>query len=127
MLANGMTKVVVLCGATTGLLFTGAALAQTDTYTWAGKGVSPAGSSRCPTYYMVINVAIQGNSVKGRFQQEIRQERHFEATKDASGAFKAKVDIGGGNSMDVTGSLKDGDSKVMLIGYCMFGGPLTKK
>ena len=25
------------------------------------------------------------------------------------------------------GSLKDGDSKVLLDGYCKFGGPLTKK
>jgi hypothetical protein len=89
MLASGMIKVVVLVSAMTGLLFTGAVLAQTATYTWAGKGVSPAGSSRCPNYYMVINVTVQGNSVKGRFQQEIRQERHFEATKDASGAFNA--------------------------------------
>jgi hypothetical protein len=29
--------------------------------------------------------------------------------------------------MDVTGSVKDGDSKILLDGYCKFGGPLAKK
>ena len=35
--------------------------------------------------------------------------------------------VGGGGSMDVTGSVKDGESKILLDGYCKFGGPLTKK
>jgi hypothetical protein len=126
-----MIRVVVLGGAMAGLLFTGlfmgAAQAQTAAYNWTGYGVNVAGSSKCPTYKMVIDVTVDGSSVKGLFQQEGRPQRHFEATKDASGLFKAKADLGGSSSMDVTGSLKDGDSKVLLDGYCKFGGPLTKK
>ncbi len=122
-----MIRVVVLGGAMAGLLFTGAAKAQTAAYNWTGYGVNVSGSSKCPTYKMVIDVTVDGNSVKGLFQQEGRPQRHFEATKDASGLFKAKADLGGSSSMDVTGSLKDGDSKVLLDGYCKFGGPLTKK
>ena len=122
-----MIRVVVLGGAMAGLLITGAAQAQTAAYSWTGYGVNVAGSSKCPTYKMVIDVTVEGNSVKGLFQQEGRPQRHFEATKDAGGLFKAKADLGGSSSMDVTGSLKDGDSKVLLDGYCKFGGALTKK
>jgi hypothetical protein len=122
-----MIRVVVLGGAMAGLLFSGAAQAQTAAYTWAGYGINVSGSSKCPTYKMVIDVTVEGNSVKGLFQQEGRPQRHFEATRDAGGVFKAKADLGGNSSMDVTGSLKDGDSKVLLDGYCKFGGPLTKK
>ena len=126
MSAKRMIKLVVLGSVITGFLSTGAAQAQTAAYTWTGYGVNPARSSQCPTYKMVIDVTVEGNSVKGRYQQEGHTQRRFEATKDASGAFKTKADVGD-LSMDVTGSLKDGDSKVMLLGYCMFGGPLTKK
>jgi hypothetical protein len=122
-----MIRVVVLGGAMAGLLFSGAAQAQTAAYTWTGYGVNVPGSSKCPTYKMVIDVTVEGNSVKGLFQQEGRPQRHFEATRDAGGLFKVKADLGGGSSMDVTGSLKDGDSKVLLDGYCKFGGALTKK
>jgi hypothetical protein len=122
-----MIRVVVLGGAMAGLLFTGAAQAQPTAYNWTGYGTNVAGSSKCPTYKMVIDVTVDGNSVKGLFQQEGRPQRHFEATKDASGLFKAKADLGGSSSMDVSGSLKDGDSKVLLDGYCKFGGSLTKK
>jgi hypothetical protein len=122
-----MIRVVVLAGAMAGFLFSGAAQAQTAAYNWTGYGTNVPGSSKCPTYKMVIDVTVEGNSVKGLFQQEGRPQRHFEATRDASGLFKAKADLGGSSSMDVTGSLKDGDSKVLLDGYCKFGGPLTKK
>ena len=126
MSAKRMIKLVVLGSVITGFLSTGAAQAQTAAYTWTGYGVNPAGSSQCPTYKMVIDVTVEGNSVKGRYQQEGHMQRRFEATMDASGAFKTKADVGD-LSMDVTGSLKDGDSKVRLLGYCMFGGPFTKK
>ena len=126
MSAKRMIKLVVLGSVITGFLSTGPAQAQTAAYTWTGYGVNPARSSQCPTYKMVIDVTVEGNSIKGRYQQEGHTQRRFEATKDASGAFKTKADVGD-LSMDVTGSLKDGDSKVMLLGYCMFGGPLTKK
>jgi hypothetical protein len=122
-----MMKVVVLGGAMAGVLFSGAAQAQTAAYNWTGYGVNVSGSSKCPTYKMVIDVTVEGNSVKGQFQQEGRPQRRFEATKDAGGLFKAKADLGGSSSMDVSGSVKDGDMKVLLDGYCKFGGPLTKK
>ena len=116
-----------IVGVLAGLLVVGAAHAQPVAYTWTGYGKNVPGSSKCPTYKMVIDVTVDGNSVKGLFQQEGRPQRHFEATRDASGLFKAKADLGGSSAMDVTGSLKDGDSKVLLDGYCKFGGPLTKK
>ena len=122
-----MMKVVVLGGAMAGVLFSGAAQAQTAAYNWTGYGVNVSGSSKCPTYKMVIDVTVEGNSVKGQFQQEGRPQRRFEAIKDAGGLFKAKADLGGSSSMDVSGSVKDGDMKVLLDGYCKFGGPLTKK
>ena len=105
----------------------GPAYAQANKYVWTGYGVNVPGSSKCPTYKMTIDLTVEGTKVKGRFQQEGRPERHFEATKDAAGLFKTKAEVGGGGSMDVAGSLKDGDTKVMLDGYCKFGGPLTKK
>ena len=121
-----MTKVAYV-GAVAGVVLAGAALAQSPSYTWTGFGTNVPGSSKCPTYKMTINLTVEGNTVKGRFQQEGRPERQFQATKDAGGVFKTKAEVGGGGSMDVTGSVKDGDSKVLLDGYCKFGGPLTKK
>ncbi len=57
-----MIRVVVLGGAMAGLLFTGlfmgAAQAQTAAYNWTGYGVNVAGSSKCPTYKMVIDVTV---------------------------------------------------------------------
>jgi hypothetical protein len=121
-----MTKVAYV-GAVVSVLLAGTAMAQSASYAWTGVGANVPGSSKCPTYKMTIGLTVEGNSVKGRFQQEGRPERHFEATKDASGVFKTKAEVGGGGSMDVTGSVKDGDSKILLDGYCKFGGPLTKK
>src|ERR1700754_3747616 len=109
-------------GVVAGLGGVGAAQAQPVVYSWTGYGTNVSGSSKCPTYKMVIDVTVDGNSVKGVFQQEGRPQRHFEATRDAGGLFKAKADLGGSSSMDVSGSLKDGDSKVLLDGYCKFGG-----
>ena len=121
-----MTKVAYV-GAVAGVLLAGAAMAQTSAYTWTGYGTNVPGSSKCSTYKMSINVTVEGNRVKGRFQQEGRPERQFEAAKDGGGVFKTKAEVGGGGSMDVSGSVKDGDSKILLDGYCKFGGPLTKK
>jgi hypothetical protein len=41
--------------------------------------------------------------------------------------FKTKAALGGGNSMDVSGSISDKESSVVLDGYCKFGGKLTGK
>ena len=118
---------VAFVAAVAAVLVAGAAQAEPVVYTWTGAGVNVPDSSKCPTYKMTIDVTVDGNQVKGRFQQEGRPERHFEATRDGAGLFKTKAEVGGGGSMDVAGSLKDGDTKVMLDGYCKFGGPLTKK
>ena len=120
-------RTIVMSVAALTFMLAGAALAQQTAYTWTGMGTNVQGSSKCPTYKMTIDVTVDGKSVKGRFQQQGRDERHFETTLDANGAFKAKATLGGGNTMDVAGSLKDGNSTIVLDGYCKFGGTLTKK
>ena len=64
--------------------------------------------------------------MKGLFKQDGREQRQFDATLGAGGVFKTKASLGGGSSMAVTGTIKDGETKVLLDGYCKFGGPLTK-
>ena len=103
---------------------TGAALAQQTAYTWTGKG---QGSGKCTGYTMTVNVTVEGTAVKGVFQQEGRTERHFEATLGAGGAIKTKAKLDGGNTMDVKGTIKDGESRVVLDGYCKFDAKLTKR
>jgi hypothetical protein len=76
---------------------------------------------------MTVNVTVVGTTVKGVFQQEGRTARHFEATLGAGGAIKAKAQLDGGNSMDVKGTIKEGESRVILDGYCKFDAKLTKK
>jgi hypothetical protein len=109
------------------LLFAGPAYAQPVVYAWTGYGINVPGSSKCPTYKMTINVTLAGDSVKARFQQEGRPERHFEATKDGKGMFKTTALLDGGNVIQVSGTISDIDSNVLLDGYCKFGGKLTKK
>ena len=40
---------------------------------------------------------------------------------------KTKAQLDSGNSMDVKGTIKDGESRVILDGYCKFDAKLTKK
>ena len=101
-----------------------AALAQQAAYTWTGMG---QGSGKCTSYKMTVNVTVEGTAVKGVFKQEGRTERHFETTLGAGGAIKAKAMLDGGNSMDVKGTIKDGESRIVLDGYCKFDAKLTKK
>lgn len=108
------------------LLFAGSASAQRALYTWTGYGINVPGSSKCPTYQMTIKVTVVGDSVKAHFQQEGRPERHFEATKDATGAFRTTAALSGNSIMQVSGTISDADSNVLLDGYCKFGGKLTK-
>lgn len=117
----------VIAGTAALLLVAGAAHAEPANYTWTGVGVNVPGSSKCPTYKMTINVTVDGDSVKGKFQQEGRPERSFETTLGKNGAIKTAAMVGGGGMMDVIGQIKDGDSKIKLDGYCKFEGPLTKK
>ena len=116
-----------IVGAMASMLVVGAAHAEPVVYTWTGVGKNVAGSSKCPTYKMVIDVTIDGTTVKGRFQQVGRPERSFETTLGKNGAIKTAAMVGGGGMMDVIGQIKDGDSKIKLYGYCEFEGPLTKK
>lgn len=76
---------------------------------------------------MTVNVTVSGTAVKGVFQQEGRTARHFETTLGAEGVVKTKAQLDGGNSMDVKGTIKDGESRVILDGYCKFDAKLVKK
>jgi hypothetical protein len=124
-----MIKVVAFAGAAIGLLLGATAQAQAPktVYTWTGYGVNVPGSSKCPTYKMTIDVTVEGEQVKGLFQQEGRPQRHFETTLGKGGAIKTAAAVGGGGIMDVIGQIKEGDSKIKLDGYCKFEGALTKK
>ena len=125
-----MTKAIA--AATLGsLLFVGTAFAAPVVYTWTGYGINVQGSSKCPTYKMTINVKlVDGDEVKGTFQQENRPVRTFETTLDNGVGIKTAAMVGGGgNMMDVIGTIKEGQAaKIMLYGYCKFEeGPLAKE
>jgi len=117
----------IAAGALAAALFAGAAHAAPAVYTWTGLGKNIPGSSKCPTYKMTIDVTVDGAGVKGRFQQEGRPERNFEATLGNNGAIKTTATVGGGGKMDVVGQIMEGNSNIKLDGYCIFEGPLTKK
>ena len=114
----------IAAGALMVLAMAEVALAQQAAYTWTGMG---QGSGKCTSYKMTVNVTVEGAAVKGVFQQEGRTERHFEATLGAGGVIKTKAKLDGGSSMDVKGTIKDGESRVVLDGYCKFDAKLTKK
>lgn len=123
-----MTKNAIIVGAIATALFAGVAYAQqAAVYTWTGPGVNVRGASKCPGYKMTIDVTVQGNDVKGIFQQEGREQRNFATTLGQGGAFKTVAKLGQGNTIDVVGTIRDGGSKIMLDGYCKFEGPLTRK
>ncbi len=109
------------------LLAAGAARAEPVVYTWTGYGKNVPGSGKCPTYKMVVDVTVEGEQVRGRFQQEGRPERTFQTSLGRNGAIKTAAMVGGGGMMDVIGQIKDGDSRIKLDGYCIFEGKLTKK
>ena len=85
------------------------------------------GSGKCTSYRMTVNVTVEGSAVKGLFQQEGRTQRHFEATLGAGGAIKAKAMLDGGSSMDIKGTIKEGETRIVLDGYCKFDAKLAKK
>lgn len=122
-----MTRQAVLVGVFATALLAGAASAQQAAYTWTGLGVNVRGASKCPGYKMTIDVTVQGSQVKGLFQQEGREQRHFETTLGQGGAFKTVAKLGQGNTIDVVGTISDGGSRIKLDGYCRFEGPLTRK
>ena len=109
------------------LVLAGPALAEPAIFSWTGYGLNVPGSGKCPTYKMTIDVTVVGTDVQGRFLQEGRTERNFKATLGPDMKFKTTAIVGGGNKMDVVGSLKEGASTIMLDGYCLFEGNLTKR
>ena len=109
------------------MVLAGPALAEPAIFSWTGYGLNVPGSGKCPTYKMTIDVTVNGTDVQGRFLQEGRTERNFKATLGPDMKFKTTAIVGGGNTMDVVGSLKEGASTIMLDGYCLFEGPLTKR
>lgn len=102
-------------------------MAQSASYTWTGYGRSGGvgGSSSCSSYKMKVDVTVNGSDVKGIFQQEGRTQRNFQATADASGAFRTKAQVQGG-TMDVRGTINAGTATVLLDGYCKFDAKLKK-
>ncbi|WP_428674156.1 hypothetical protein [Reyranella sp.] len=123
-----MTRNAIIASVLAAAVFAGAAYAQqAAVYTWTGPGVNVRGANKCPGYKMTIDVTVQGNDVKGIFQQEGREQRNFATTLAQGGAFKTVAKLGQGNTIDVVGTIKDGDSRIMLDGYCKFEGKLTKK
>jgi hypothetical protein len=100
------------------------AQAQQMMYTGNTMGV---GSGKCATYKMEMEVATNGNTVKGRLKQQGRPDRDFNATLASGGTIKTKVVVGGDGSMDVTGTINDKEARVLLDGYCKFDFRLTRK
>lgn len=124
---QGTTRALAI--ALAGLVLAGGAGAEPAVYTWTGKGgFGPkSGGSKCYNFTMTVNVTVDGDSVKGVFQQERRDERHFEATLGKDGKFTTTAMVGGGGLMDVTGVITDGESRVVLDGYCKFDAKLVRK
>ena len=89
-------------------------------YTWTGAGIGTQGSAKCPGYKTTIHIAVDGDKMSGRFQQEGRPEPTFETTRNAQGAIETKADIGQSNKMEVLGTINDKDQKIMPDGYCKF-------
>jgi hypothetical protein len=114
-------------GVALALLAMGSARADPVAYTWSGMGVGVPGSSKCATYRMTVDLVVDGNSVRGVIKQQGREERHFEATRDAQGLFKAKVLLSNDNALEVSGTVSDNEKRVLLDGYCKFEGRLTPK
>ena len=117
---------LVAAGTFAALLIGGAAWAQPAAYTWTGMGTAVDGSSKCATYKMTVDLSVDGKTVKGLIHQQGRPERPFEATLGAGGAFKTKAEVGGGGTIEITGTVSDQQSRVLLDGYCKFEGRLTR-
>jgi hypothetical protein len=122
-----ISKAIAAGAISIALLLAGAAEAQPVVYTWSGMGTNVPGSAKCSTYRMTIDVMVDGNLVRGVLKQQGRPERAFETTKDATGTFKAKVQLATDSTMDITGTVSEKEGRVLLDGYCKFEGRLTPK
>jgi len=98
--------------------------AQQIVYSGNAMGV---GSGKCATYKMAIEVAINGSAVNGHIMQQGRTDRYFDATLGPDAAIKTKVVVGGGESMDVIGTINYKEARILLDSYCKFDFRLTRK
>ena len=123
------TKVQVLAVAGVMLVLGGVAHAEPVVYTWTGYGgYGPTSTgNKCSTYKMTVDVSVDGDAVKGVFQQVWRDERKFEAKLLPDGTFKTATTTGTGQPMEIRGVIKEGASHVTLDGYCKFEANLAKK
>lgn len=103
------------------------AWAEPVAYTLTGMGAGVAGTSKCATYQITIDIMVDGKAVKGSFKQQGRPERTFASTLDDKGTFKTTAEVGEGNTMSVSGTISDQESRIFLDGYCKFEGKLTRK
>src|SRR6201989_1945294 len=116
----------ILLAISLAVLGAGTAWADPALYSLTGMGTGVAGTSKCATYQITIDVTVDGKAVKGLFKQQGRPERAFTATLDDKGAFKTKADVGEGNVMDVSGTIAATESRILLDGYCKFEGRLSR-
>jgi hypothetical protein len=100
------------------------ARAQQIQYAGNSMGV---GSGKCATYRMDVEITVDGTAVKGHIKQQGRMERNFEATLGIGGAIKTQAVVGGGESINVTGTINEKEARVLLDGYCKFDFRLTRK
>ena len=120
-------RTVALAAVALAILGAGGVRAEPAAYTTTGMGTGVAGTSKCATYQITIDVTVDGKAVQGSFKQQGRPDRAFATTIDDKGAFKAKAEVGEGNTMDVTGTISGGEGRILLDGYCKFEGKLTRK
>jgi hypothetical protein len=120
-----MRKLVLAMGLA--ILGTGAVQAEPAKYSLTGMGTGVAGTSKCATYQITIDLTVDGKAVKGTFHQQGRPERTFAATLDDKGAFRTRAEVGEGNVMDVSGTIAEADGRILLDGYCKFEGKLNRK
>jgi hypothetical protein len=101
------------------------AIAQTQTsYDGSSYGT---GSGKCTSYKMGVHVTVAGDQIDGIFQQEGRTPREFHAKAAADGNFKTETQVGGGGTMNVSGTVGPNGGRVLLDGYCRFETALARK
>jgi hypothetical protein len=123
------TARLVRVGVVALLITGGAAQAEPVAYTWTGYGgYGPTSTgNKCSTYKMTVDVTVDGDDVKGVFQQVWREVRKFEAKLAPDGTFKLATTTGTGQPMEIRGIINEGKTHVTLDGYCKFEAALAKK
>ena len=125
----GHTRRLVLVGSVALFALGGAAQAEPVVYAWTGYGgYGPTSTgNKCSTYKVTVEVTVEGDAVKGVFQQVWRDQRNFEAKLLPDGSFKTTTTTGTGQPMEIRGVIKEGANRVTLDGYCKFEATLAKK